>query len=555
MPTLRYNAFGASGEGENMLIAEVPQKARIWPALNQQIVLIALLIFAIALIARVLPGPRNVDDSFITFRYSRNIVEGHGFLYNPGQTPTLGTTTPLFTGLMAVMSFITGGQDFPWYALTVSALADGITCVLIYGIARRLIQHDWLAAIPAVLWAIAPRSVTFAVGGMETSVNILWMVAAYWLYTQPSAAQESEGWQRPALIGVCAGLGFLTRIDSVLWFGPLFVFQLVDTWTRRASSLPDRLPWKTWLSFGLVILPWLIFGFVYFGSPFPRSLGAKAIAYQMPALSALVLFIQVYATPFFEASSGALIGILAVVYLFLSLIGILYATRRSARLLPFLIYPWLYMIVFSAANPLIFRWYLTPPLPALMLSIFMGIWAIFSGLQSKLGEKGRWALAGVGLIGLIWSGTSLSEWRLHPDHGLDRPAPDMAWHKQESFYLEIALQLRDEYGVTPDTLVAAGDIGVIGYFSRATILDTVGLVTPSLSRYYPVDKTIIVPGQNYAIPPTIILDNDPAFLVVMEAAVRLGLEQNAEFKAEYERVNEIPTDFYGTGMYLYKRRG
>jgi hypothetical protein len=212
------------------------------------------------------------------------------------------------------------------------------------------------------------------------------------------------------------------------------------------------------------------------------------------------------------------------------------------------------MLVFSVANPLIFRWYLAPPLPTLMLGIFMGVWAIFSGLQGKLGASGRWTLAGVGVFGLIWTGTSLSAWRLHPDHAPDRPAPDMAWHQIELYYQQMATELRERYGVSENTLVASGDIGAVGYFSRAIILDTVGLVTPSVSQYYPVPASMIPEGQNYAIPPQLILDRQPEYLVAMESMVRLGLEQDAEFKADYELVDQIPTDFYGTGMYLYKRR-
>jgi hypothetical protein len=40
----------------------------------------------------------------------------------------------------------------------------------------------------------------------------------------------------------------------------------------------------------------------------------------------------------------------------------------------------------------------------------------------------------------------------------------------------------------------------------------------------------------------------------MEAFVRLGLEQNAAFMSEYVLLEEIPTDFYGTGMHLYGRQ-
>ena len=58
---------------------------------RQWIIIVALVV--IALVARALPGARTIDDAFITFRYSRNIVDGEGFVYNPG-VHTLGTTTP-----------------------------------------------------------------------------------------------------------------------------------------------------------------------------------------------------------------------------------------------------------------------------------------------------------------------------------------------------------------------------------------------------------------------------------------------------------------------------
>ncbi len=67
-------------------------------------------------------------------------------------------------------------------------------------------------------------------------------------------------------------------------------------------------------------------------------------------------------------------------------------------------------------------------------------------------------------------------------------------------------------------------------------------------------KELIAEGQNYAIPPQLILDEQPQYLVAMESMVRLGLEQNATFTSEYTLVRDIPTDFYGKGMYLYQRQ-
>ncbi len=520
---------------------------------------ISILVFTAAVVARLLPTPRTIDDAFITFRYARNIVEGHGFLYNLGQPPTLGTTTPLFTLLMAAIGGVTGGQDFPWYALVVSALADGLLCILLYAILRHVTGHIGLSAIPSLLWAVAPRSVTFAVGGMETSLNLLWMVSATAVYVLPFRPWLAR-W-RLILLGVLAALGVLTRIDSLIWIGPLFLAQMIGeyrTTARQGKPFIHRFPWQTWLAFGLTLLPWLIFSLVYFGVLFPRSLGAKSVAYIMPPNSAMILFIQSFATPFFEADGGVLIPVLGLLYLTLSLIGLLFALRHAPRLLPLLIYPWLYATVFSVANPLIFRWYLTPPLIGLMLGIFLGIWSILFSIAQRFrrNESSTLPLPAAGIlamIGLIWMATSLNSWELHPDHGPDRPAPAMAWHKIELLYQDVATDLRTNYGITETTLVASGDIGAVGYFSRATILDTVGLVTANVSGYYPVPAALIPEGQNYAIPPQLILDYQPEYLIAMESMVRLGLEQNETFRSDYRRIREVPTEFYGTGMLLYQR--
>ena len=134
------------------------------------------LIFSLAILARLLPGPRTIDDSFITFRYARNILAGNGFVYNPGEH-VLGTTTPLYTGIMVVTGALAGGAqaDFATLAWGINALADAFACLLFIALGRRL--GNGLAGMAAAgVWAIAPYSVTFSIGGLETSVFILLML-------------------------------------------------------------------------------------------------------------------------------------------------------------------------------------------------------------------------------------------------------------------------------------------------------------------------------------------------------------------------------------------
>jgi arabinofuranosyltransferase len=159
---------------------EFPGAPGAVPRLTRPLLVVLFGVACVALIARILPEPRTIDDAFITFRYSRNIVEGEGFVYNPGART--------------------------WIALFVNAAADAATAVLLALLLFRVSGRLSLAAIVGMLWAISPMSVTFAIGGMETSVVILWMVAAVSLYLA-----RRERW-----MAVCAALGILTRIDAII---------------------------------------------------------------------------------------------------------------------------------------------------------------------------------------------------------------------------------------------------------------------------------------------------------------------------------------------------
>lgn len=50
------------------------------------------------------------DDAFITYRYARNLAQGYGFVYNLHE-PVLGTTTPFYSLVLALLARVSG-QDF-----------------------------------------------------------------------------------------------------------------------------------------------------------------------------------------------------------------------------------------------------------------------------------------------------------------------------------------------------------------------------------------------------------------------------------------------------------
>jgi hypothetical protein len=139
----------------------------------------------------------------------------------------------------------------------------------------------------------------------------------------------------------------------------------------------------------------------------------------------------------------------------------------------------------------------------------------------------------------------------HPDHGPVRPAPEMAWFKLELLYQQAAKRIQPD--LQPGDVVAAGDIGAVGWFTGAAILDTVGLISPEAVPYYPLDPSLAV--INYAVSPDLIRDLQPDYIIVLEVYVRKSLLSAPWFRDEYTLVESLDTDIYGSeGMLTFKRR-
>lgn len=497
--------------------------------------LFTVLVLSVAILARILPGARTVDDAFITFRYARNILDGHGFVYNPGER-VLGTTTPLYTLLMVGLGSLTGGSRaaFPDLALGVNCLADALTCWLIIQIGKRL-EAPWVGLVTSLLWAVAPFSVTFAIGGLETSVYVFCLTTVAWGFLAC----------RYTLTGLAAAAAFLTRVDAVILLGPLAIFWLVQAVRKK-----ERLPLNAVLCAVIPVALWLAFSAFYFGGIFSNSISAKLVAYRLSPGESLIRLLQHYALPFSEnnlVGTALAVAVGLVLYPFLSVLGLRAVLKKEARLWFWGIYPFVYFAVFAIANPLLFRWYLTPPLPAWFFLIILGASQILGLMRRK--PVFRAALASLLVIVIFTS--SLLDWRFHPDHGPDRPAPDMAYIQLELLYQEAAEKIQSY--LAEGGVLAAGDVGVLGFQTGAPILDLVGLNSPQVTAYYPLDPALY--SINYAVAPQSILDAQPAAIVILEVYGREGLLKSEAFQSQYELVETIDTDMYGSrGMLLFRRR-
>ena len=452
-------------------------------------------------------------------------------MYNPGQA-VLGTTTPLFAMLLSVLGFPFGGAEapFPVLALIVSAAADAATAYLLIRMGSRL-GSNAAGFATALIWAVHPWSVTFAIGGMETSLFVALLSATFYFHLAG----------RPILAAGIGGLALITRPDALIVLAPIFIDRVLVSLRREKNT--RRLGWQEATAFGAPVGLWLAFSTLVYDSPIPQSLFAKAVAYELPANAGLVRLLQHYATPFIwqEILGSAWIAVGLILYPTLFALGALLATRTNVRAWPLFVYPWIYLLVYAIANPLLFRWYLVPPMPLYLLGIFLG-----GGRLSR--DLKHWIpLAMLAFLGLIGS---LSAWTFRPDHGPTRPAPEMAFIELELLYERAADVLSDR--MRPEDVLAAADIGTLGYHAPGEILDLLGLISPESTAYYPLPASAY--AINYAVPSDLVTDLLPEFIVILEVYGRNTLLQDRNFQMNYELQEVLSTDIYGSdGLLIFSR--
>lgn len=405
----------------------------------------------------VLPH-RSSDDPFITYRYARNLANGLGFVYNPGQH-ILSTTTPLFTLLLAGI--------FPlWEKLPAAANLVGAFSLATGGLAIWLMAQRWKT--PAVGWVglliypTFPLLITTIGGEMPLLLALtLGAIAAY-------------AYRRFALCGLLVGLAVLTRPDALLAASVLVIDYLVYRRSAGPSAKPEnRQVGLAIFTFALVVIPWIGFAWVYFGSPIPATLLAKQ-------RQGLMLVSQKFAP-----------GLLTVVHdyqtrLFLWLEALLAVSGLPALLTPSPVNAapansaaprrWILVVAWSglhfAAYTLLgvsrYPWYYAPLVPGFLVLTGLGIQNLSRLAGRRLAAPGPAILSGALVVILLLSQAAYARENMSsvdPRYGQYRAAGQ--WLARN----------------TPQqTLVGTLEIGVIGYYGARPLVDFAGLLQPEVAR-------------------------------------------------------------------------
>lgn len=383
-----------------------------------------------------------LDDAWIHVRFAQNLSRGGGFSYMPG-VPTPGSTSPLWTVLLAVVGLFT--QELLLSALILSGLFFLLTIFLTWRLALAVTERWQVALLAALGVTLTGRLLWASLSGMEVTLFTTLCLTAVLLY------------QRHGLNIVSAlffGLATQARPEGHV----LFALAVGDTILRSLTDGTGKLTWHKWrpviiaiLIYSVIQLPYALFSLSVTGRPLPNTFYAKARS------DTLYSWRTLRETFWLHWRDNPLSLLL--------LPAGLAALWRKSRL----ICGWLLGLLLLVPLIVPFVWhhgrYTMPLLPFQMIVAAAGLFWLAKKLPSRsvLATGGLIALF---IVGGVWA--------------LPRWATMLGNNVREVEEIDVAMGRWLAENIPADKVVAVDDIGAIVTLSPRQIVDLNGLVSPQL---------------------------------------------------------------------------
>lgn len=381
----------------------------------------------------------RLDDAYITYSYAKRLAAGQGYTFSPGTPPTYGTTTVLWTLLLAAVARLGVAPHVAAVWLTSAGFAA--TAVLMFLVGTRL--GGLAVGVPVGLLSALNLAAFFRSGGMETAL-LTALIAAL--------ALVLLGRRRRWVPGILLGLLVLTRPDA-----GLLAALVLGGWALRRGE--RELLWTNALAAGLVYLPWAVYVLVTFHDLVPCSLRAK---HAMPSVGGR-MNLRFFLSAFMPGVWGRRVfWVVAAV----GGVGAVATFLRQARLRPVVLWALLYWYVLAViGHAPDHSWYYVPPLAFTGLLVVMGVEAVTRRRSGRAGAVAYGVAVAFGLIVFAYSNWVAIE-----------PA------RKRMSHLEVlqTLALRVRELSEPDDLVASEDVGKLAYWSERRILDLRALNSPEV---------------------------------------------------------------------------
>ena len=217
------------------------------------------------------------DDAYISFRYARNLAEHGQLVFNLGERVE-GYTNFLWTVTLAALMKLRLQPEVTSRGLGVLLGGFGLLLTLRLG---RTLHEDrpspWDAVAPLLLAATGAFA-AWSMGGLETQMFTVFLLAGMWLYLRDLLAWPGAEAPRKWLLlsALCFGGAALTRPEGVLVFALTALHRLLYTLIGERRFRPRKVE-AGWVGiFVLLVGAHFLWRWRYYGWPFPNTYYIKS---------------------------------------------------------------------------------------------------------------------------------------------------------------------------------------------------------------------------------------------------------------------------------------
>jgi tetratricopeptide (TPR) repeat protein len=449
------------------------------------------------------------DDSFITFRYVRNLLDGHGLVFNIGEHVE-GYTNFLWTILLAIPAAL--GIDLVTVSHILGVGAGLAGLALLYLLSRQIggTGGPFGICLVAVALTVSNGAVAYwSISGMESALFMALLLAVVFFYLK-------EYRHHIRLTPVFLVLLSLTRPEGMLVFGLTVLHYIAASWLHGQRWGRERLRELVRLVtiYALPMLLFLGWRLLYYGYPFPNTYYAKAgisSEYLQAGIDYFLFFVRTYLLYGFLLAAPILVLLwrrrspevsylitLTLSYtLYIIVVGgdVLHAFRFFVPILPLI-----YLLLQESLRELLAMiprpagWVQTVPLA---LAALLGYYSYVSP-RAYIEEK--WTLE----RGLVSKMTATGEW------------------------------LGSVAG--PSTEVAASTIGALSYFSGVTLIDLLGLTDETIAHHPEAIEGVESGWKERKYNTSYVLSRQPSWIFFSTGSKPSAFAERALFtRAEFRR--------------------
>mgnify|MGYP006282487285 CR=1 FL=1 len=390
-----------------------------------------------------------LDDAWIHQTYARNFSQTLQWSFLPDSSSG-GSTGPLWGGLLSLTHWLGFGPQLSgyfWGGLCLAAAALLAMELFKLNFPEYEKFQGWIILLVVSEWHL----VWAAGSGMETLLFAAAVLAVFLFISK-------EG-SNPMAAGALTGLAVWIRPGGVTLLAPVVLLIL----------LRERRPWKiiqqlikVAAGFLILFLPYVLFNYLVAGDVWPNTFYAKQAEYA--ALRRNPLWRRAWEVGRQIFVGGGILLFPGFIYTVIKAVQ-----RQQGVILAAAAWGWGYVGLYIWRLPVSYQHgrYIIPALPVIYI---LGAAGVIQLLKFRNTSRMRLILSGAAAGSLIL--TSLIFWGL----GARAYARDVAIIESEMVTTAKWIARNTE----EEALIAAHDIGALGYFGQRDILDLAGLVTPDV---------------------------------------------------------------------------